>query len=310
MFKNISNKTLSLVFAGLLIIAILIIIKDSGSGERTFRSELVDIDTSAVTQILIYPKATNGSEVKLFKDDDNDWKVELANGNLASVPKGKIDNILNQVIQIKPSRLAARGEDKWKEFEVDSSATRVKFYEDDDKVLDMMIGRFSFQQPRTMNTYVRLTGETEIYEVEGFLSMTFNKKANDFRDQTIIKGDPENWMNIVYNYPADSSYQLVKVDDKWTTSAGVELDSAKTANQLRRLSNITGTEFVDVDRARLMSPEMTLQISTQDGEPIEVNAFNYNDTYIINSSQNPDAFFDGNKNGLWKKVFVGLKKFQ
>ena len=40
--------------------------------ERTFREVLVNIDTSAVTEILIYPKSQNHNEVKLFKAKE-DW---------------------------------------------------------------------------------------------------------------------------------------------------------------------------------------------------------------------------------------------
>ncbi|MDZ7766132.1 MAG: hypothetical protein U5K00_17210 [Melioribacteraceae bacterium] len=77
MLKNVSNKTLGILFTALLVIAFIIIISDSGSNERSFRTELVDIDTSAVSQIVIYPKKLSGDDVRLFAEDDK-WKVELA----------------------------------------------------------------------------------------------------------------------------------------------------------------------------------------------------------------------------------------
>ena len=63
---------------------------------------------------------------------------------------------------------------------VDTAGTRVKVFEGNDNTLDLIVGKFAFKQPRQMNTYVRLNGENEVYETEGFLDMAFNQKPDDF----------------------------------------------------------------------------------------------------------------------------------
>jgi len=299
-----------MVFAGLLLIAVIIIINDSGTNERSFRAELVDIDTSAVSRVVIFPKKAGVDEVDLLKENDDGWKVKLSSGKYADVPKSKMDQLFNQLMSVKPNRLAARGESSWKEFEVDSAGTRVQVFEGNDKTLDLIIGRFSFQQPRTMNTFVRLANDADVYEVDGFLGMTFNQDASSFRNGTIIKGEPGNWMNVAYTYPADSSFQLIKVNDKWQTASGEPVDSAETVNFLRQLSSRSGNKFVEVNENELPGPDMTLEIKKADGGSIVVNAYKIKGQYILNSSQNPDTYFDGGNNDLWKKIFVGLSKFQ
>jgi hypothetical protein len=279
-----------------------------GNGERTFRSELVDIDSSAVSKILIYPKKLNGAPVELFKDGNN-WKVKLSENKSASVPQSKINQILKQLMEIKPDRLAGRGEENWAEFEVDSSATRIELYEGSDKTLDLVIGKFTFQQPRSMKTFVRLANDTDVYETEGFLSMTFNQDANYYRDDSVIQDDVNNWKSLSFSYPADSSYQLVKANNNWQLSTGEEIDSAKTVAQLNRLSNVRSPGFVDVDKDTLPLPQYKLTIIKNDDSQIEVFGYKVDDKVIINSSQNSESFFDGSKNDLFKKVFVGSKKF-
>lgn len=308
MLNNASNKTLGMIFTGLLIVAIVIVLSDLGNNERTFRSELVDIDSSAVTKILIYPKKLNGDAVKLFKEDNN-WKVELTENKTASVPRSKINQILKQLMEIKPERLAGRGEENWAEFEVDSSATRIELYEGSDKTLDLVIGKFTFQQPRSMKTFVRLANDTDVYETEGFLSMTFNQDANYYRDDSVIQDDVNDWKSLAFSYPADSSYQLVKVNNNWQLSTGEEIDSAKTVAQLNRLSNVRSPGFVDVDKDTLPLPQYKLTIIKNDDSQIEVFGYKVDDKIIINSSQNSESYFDGSKNDLFKKVFVGTKKF-
>lgn len=308
MLKDTSNKKLGIVFGILLIIALVIFVSDPGSNERTFRSELVKIDTTSVTQIVIYAKNTEDTPVKLFKEDSS-WKVQLENEKNASVPKSKIDNLLSQLIQIKPERLAGRGEASYNDFEVDDSATRVEVYEGSNKTLDLLIGKFTFQQPRTMKSFVRLAEDTDVYEVDGFLSMTFNQDANSYRDQTVINDNVNNWNSLAFSYPADSSYQIVKVDNVWRLSNGTMLDSAKTETALRQLANLRGSEFVDIDEPELPLPEFKLTVIKNNNDQIEVFGYKVADKVIINSSQNPKSYFDGNEGNLFGRVFIGIKKF-
>ena len=306
MSLKINNKTLALLFAALLVVVVLFVVLDSGKNERTFRQILVDIDTSSVTEILIYPKSQNHQEVKLFKADDG-WKVTLASGKTANVTDKRISDLYMQLLAILPKRLAARGETKWNEFQVDSSGSRVKVLEGSNVTLDLIIGRFSFQQPRTMNTFVRLYNDTDVYEVDGFLDMTFNQGANSFRDGTIINADFNNWTQLQFNYPADSSFQLIKTGDDWLIN-GVKADSSKTANYLRRLSKLSNSSFIDnFSPETFINPTYLLNISTADLQFIEIKGFVNEEQYVINSTENPEAYFEGNSVG--NTIFVGKSEF-
>ena len=306
MSLKINNKTLALLFAALLVVVVLFVVLDSGKNERTFRQILVDIDTSSVTEILIYPKSQNHQEVKLFKADDG-WKVTLASGKTANVTNKRISDLYMQLLAILPKRLAARGETKWNEFQVDSSGSRVKVLEGSNVTLDLIIGRFSFQQPRTMNTFVRLYNDTDVYEVDGFLDMTFNQGANSFRDGTIINADFNNWTQLQLNYPADSSFQLIKTGDDWLIN-GVKADSSKTANYLRRLSKLSNSSFIDnFSPETFINPTYLLNISTADLQFIEIKGFVNEEQYVINSTENPEAYFEGNSVG--NTIFVGKSEF-
>jgi len=305
MSLKINNKTLALVFILLLVIFVVFFLFDGGS-ERTFRSALVDIDSSAVTEILIHPASKSNNDVRIFKEGEN-WKVTLASGKTANADDRKINEIFFQLMSIKPERLAARGQDKWNEFQVDSTGTRVEVKEGSETTLDIILGRFAFQQPRTMNTYVRLANDTDVYEVPGFLSMTFNQGADSFRDATIIKDDYNNWQQLTFTYPADSSFQLINKGSQWMVNAS-PADSVKTANYLRRIANFNGSGFIDEPGINENTiPAYTLNITTKDLNFIEVKAYIDSTNYIIHSSKNPDVYFDGKTTG--KNLFVGKSEF-
>ena len=307
MFKKASNNILSLVFVVLLLVVVILFFFDSGKNERTLREVLVDIDTSAVTQILIFSKANNYQPTKLFKQD-NKWLVELKNGKTASVTKQKISQTLSELSEIIPKRLAARNKEKWGEFQVDSAGTRVQIFEGDDLSLDIVIGRFNYQQQmRSVSTYVRLHNDIDVYEVDGFLAMTFNKDANAFRDGTIIKDDFNSWTKLQFDYPADSSFALNKINNKWYID-DIETDSAKTTNYLRKLSNLSQNKFFDNDISQIEQKSLyKLTISNDKLEFIELTAYVDSTNYVIISSENPEAKFDGKTFG--GTVFVGNKSF-
>jgi len=301
-----NNKILAIVFGILVIIGVLIFLFQGGKNERTFRDVLVDVDTTAITEILIYPKSQNHQEVKLFKDQE-EWRVTLPTGSIAKVTDQRMSSLFAQLIAIKPKRLAARDESKWNELQVDSTGSRVKVFQDSKLALDLVVGRFSFQQPRTMNTFVRLYNDKDVYEVDGFLDMTFNQGANIFRDGTIINSDFNNWQQIQFVYPADSSYQIVNSGSGWVVN-GVKADSAKTINYLNRLSNLNGNSFIDSPSSIVnKTPTYAINITTRDMSFIELKCYQDSTTSIIHSSENPEALFDGAS--LTKTIFVSQSDF-
>ncbi|PKL88149.1 MAG: hypothetical protein CVV23_11720 [Ignavibacteriae bacterium HGW-Ignavibacteriae-2] len=305
MSNRLSNKKLAIIFI-VLSVAVALIYFSEGAGERSFRTELVDIDTSSVSEILINPRGAEEDKIKLTKEGEN-WKILLPSGEQVNSPKSKIDNLFKTIVNIKPNRLAARGQEKWQEFEVDSAATRVRVFESGKVTLDLMIGRFAFQQPRTMNTYVRLYNDNDVYEVEGFLSAIFNQSVNNYRNTEIIKSDEELWSNLNFSYPADSSYVLTQLNGKWF-AADELTDSSAAVNYLRSISRLSNSNFVDkFDKSILNSPEYKLTIQMHDSNKITVTGFVKDSLLLINSSENPESYFDGNKDGLAKKIFIGMK---
>ncbi len=307
MFKNLSSKNLSVVFGILLLLAVIFIYYDSTHEERTFKKDIVDIDTSKVTAISIYPKATNHKEVKLFKEGKY-WKVQLGNNKSYPAEASKVVNLINMLGGIKANSVAAQSESKWNEFRVDTSGTRVKVFEGSDNTLDMTIGKFSYQQQvRSMSSYVRVKGDKNIYEVNGFLDFAFNQKPDYFRNNTLLNVDFTHWKRLTFTYP-DTSFQLAKDSSGYWLVNNVKSDSIKTVNFLRTLSHLSGNGFIDnPDQSLLNKSTYTLSIESSALGEIRLSAFVSPNQFMIHSSQNPDAYFNGNTNDLWKKIFVGRK---
>ncbi|MCW8850790.1 MAG: DUF4340 domain-containing protein [Melioribacteraceae bacterium] len=306
MFNKNSNKTLWIIFAILLVAVVLIFTTESTKKERSFKKDLVSVDTSAITSISIFPKSKPGQEVRLLKNDGN-WKVFAENGKSYTVPNFKMKSFFGELTKIKPKRVAARSKAKWAEYEVDSAATRVVVNESGNEVLNLVIGKFAFQQPRSMSTFVRLMNDEDVYEVDGFLEMTFNKDAKSLRNETIVKSDKNNWSKLSFTSNVADNFELVKVDDVWMID-GIKTDSAKTATALSSLARISNTDYVDDVKEGLLPPQDSkLVIHLNDGGSIEVIGYRNESKFIVQSSQNIENYFDGNKVG--EKIFLSKDSF-
>lgn len=292
MFNKFTNKKLTYTFIALLIIVAAVIFVDSNSKESTFDQEIVSIDTSAVSRIIIYPKLQKHQEVKLLKENGK-WKVQVSSDKFKPVSAEKVKELINTAVKIQPLRLAAKNSSKWKDFQVDTSGTRVEFYEGSEKTLDIVIGKFTFQQPRNMTTFVRLTDDQNVYAVDGFLEFIFNKPVESFRNETIVKLNSDELKKITLSYKPDSSFVLERLNNNWQIN-GKPADSAKVADYVRTLSSLSSTDFADL----IQIPDQTsasLNIETNDNKTISLSVFQYNQRYILKSSKNNDEIFIADK---------------
>lgn len=305
MFNKKSNKALWVVFAALLILVIIVFSTDSTKKERSFKKNIVTVDTSSVSSFVIYPKSKPGVELKFLKNNDT-WTISSGTGKQYTVPKIKIKSLFDQIIRIKPKRVAANSKSKWTEYQVDSSSTRIVVFEKGSEVLDLIIGKFSFQQPRSMSTFVRLADENEVYEVDGFLDMTFNKDINSFRNETVIKSDKNKWSKLSFSNSPNEEFTLIKIDSKWMID-GVETDSAKTEKALSSLARLSSTNYIDVDSTALPIQTSKLTIELDGGKNIVIAGYKDDSRFVIHSSQNQESYFDGNKIG--EKIFIKKESF-
>jgi hypothetical protein len=314
MSKKFNNMILLYILAGLVILFIIVKWYQNPRTESTLNAELVDIDTNKVSKILIYPSSENRDEIKFYKDG-SDWKVtkgKLVSESEQNVVKG----MLSTLLEIKVKSLASKDKKKWDEYKVsDTTATRVKVYEGNDLVLDIMIGKFNYQQNRnpygnmygggggvTGTTFIRLKEDDKVYAVDGFLIFTFNQQFNSFRKQTVAKFERANVEKVSFKYPSDSSFVLEMRDKKWV-AGNEQVDSAKVADYLNGMSYKNASSFKD-DFINSGMPQYQLIIEGKNMKPITIDGYVTGiESFIVNSNQNPKSWFSTDYKGLFTEIF-------
>lgn len=320
MYKKFNIATLVIVFAILLSLIVLVYIHRSVKGERTFSKEIIQTDTSDISAIII-SSAIEGDYLRLYRSG-NQWMV-MQNDKSFRADAMKANEILNILANMKPERVAAINDNKWKDFDVSDSTGILVKIEKNKKIREqLMIGRFSYQQPPNtgeynyyyqqrgrMLTYVRRIGDKSVYIVDGFLRMTFTKDLDSYRDKTLIRGIKDNWTKITFSYPADESFVLEKRNGIWAVNF-TPADSNQVLNYLRTLENLSHAYFVNEEPQGESSHKIRIEGNNMPA-PIELIACPVDtiNKYTIRSSMNPDTWFSGAQGNLFDRVFVSKNTF-
>lgn len=299
--KKFSNKALIIVLMAL--IGVYAIVEFTGNKKRSssLRSVLVEIDTANVTKINVISSAGN---VNLNKEGD-DWKVSLDEDRMVSASKVSVDNALNALLSIVPSRMATKSEAKWKDYQVDSTGIRVEVFESDEKTLDIVLGRFGMEGRNAYHTFVRLSDDKEVYAANNFMGFSIGSEVSSYRDQVLAKISKDSLTSILLNYPADTSVMMTNDNGQWSVN-GQPADSATTAGYLSKLAYLSSKEFVD-EQSDLTVPTITATFSFSNAQDIVVEGFEKESNWILHSSGNEEGYFQDM--ALFNKIFKPVSEF-
>lgn len=316
--KILNTKTLIILL--LVIGGIFIISKLTEKEDRTFKSELVTIDTSKVNKMVIIPQIDGGDQIT-FSRSGYDWTVE-AGGNAYPPDMAAINNIMVELSRMRTERVAGIDASKWTEFEVtDSTASRIQLYDGNEVIADLYLGKFSYtqtpaadpsQRPQTrMFTHVRPVGEDVVYVVEGFIKMSIQPKVDTYRAKILCSIKKEDITQVTFNYPAGEKHLLQSRDGKWYLD-GQETDSTETARYLMKFTHLSCNNYADDVQGMNPTHTHTVKIEGNNTLPVELKAYATTDTtmqYLATSSLVPDTKYDAIKSRVFDKVFVSMDDF-
>lgn len=304
------SKTLIIIFAVLIVILGINYFVEKQKGERTLLGDLVEADTSDLTAITVYPKMEGKKKIRFEKDGES-WVLVQEDKKLAA-DKNAMQAMFTEIQNLKPSRLASSSEDKWEKYEVtDSLGMRVTMEANGKINADLIFGKFDYnQQTQKAASYVRIKGKDKVYAVDGYLSMTFDRGSESFRDRSLIMADQLQWTRVTYSYPGDSSFVLQKDTTGHWFADGMPVDSITCANYLASMARLGGSVFVDDFDIAQNIPSHTMTFEGENMDVITLNAYPADPVHghVLNSSENPNTVVSGN-NDLFNRTFVPITRF-
>ncbi len=190
------TNLLLFALAILLAVAAYFALQGEKASTRTFKPNFAELDTAAVTAILVNSKVNNFEEIK-FSRADGGWVISSATESPKPVMSGQVDGMLRQMAMLKADRVVSRNPDKWEEYKVGDAGTRARFMNGEVTLLDIVIGKISInmgkpsgtsQVPKQQPTsFVRLSESDVVYSTPQFLEPNFNKTYKSLVDTSAIQ---------------------------------------------------------------------------------------------------------------------------
>jgi len=303
------------VLAILWIVNVLIITPQK---EKKFKSLLAGTDTSKITKIEIFSRKERDVVITLTREAGV-WMV--SNGKIkVMADQGGVQGILGDHATIKVDQLAGTSPDHFHEFDVDdSNGTRVKLYEGNKLVLDVVVGKFKFSpQTRRAQSFIRLYDDDKVYAIDGYMALWYNQKFDDYRNRKLFEGDKHTWDSLKFEYASGESFLLYKdtSTSKWLIKGYEEkTDSEKVEQYLTNLWGIRSSSYLDtnIDVASL-KPDYSLTIYSRTREMWKLNCYvvkhDTSEIYAIMSSIDNTNIFNGKAGDeLFNKMFKNMNDF-
>jgi Domain of unknown function (DUF4340) len=319
--KKLNNKTLILIFLGLIGIFVLVRLFRTPALESNLKKELVAIDTSKVTLIKVWPGSDNGGELQFVKGTMR-WTLKKGDKQY-NIEQGSANGLLAYAVKLAPQKMVTRKKEKWEDYQVGDSSTRVQFLADGKVMADVRIGRVGFDQNEMQRmqqqqqqgspfggqgaggfggafTYVRLEGEDEVYTVDGFLESSFNRSLNDWRDKSLLRIKKEQVTKVSFNYP-DSGFVADRRENKWWIGTAMA-DSTKFKSYLNQLEYKNASAFAD-DFTPSRQPDISLNIDGAAGPLATIQAWKRETDWVVTSTQQAGVYFSTEGSGIFNTVF-------
>jgi hypothetical protein len=195
--------------------------------------QTVKIDPDKVTKLQVHKR---DGDVELERVGTSAWKItkpveypasnDLVQGMLKAVEELKLEDVIS-------SSPGTRGT-----YQVDSTGTGVVIWTGDKKALDVVVGKTTSD---FTHTFVRPSDRNEVYRADGVLSYSFNRRADEWRDKTILGFAEKDLSRVVLEYPKKPlSLTLVRADSThWNVQEGASTARADSATAARLVSNLS-----------------------------------------------------------------------
>lgn len=284
MTKN-NNRRLTGILLGLL--AVLTIIKLlSPNPDTNIAKEFAALDTASIYQVNFHQAGENKKAIQLKRNTDA-WKIMDENRE-GWAKDDAIHEMLRSLYSVRIDRLVGSGTNSWNELYVnDTLGIHVTVSDQNELMADWYIG--SPSKGRTH--YIRSNNEAKVYILQNEqLPALISKSFEEWLDKRLIKLDIHKINKIVFNYPADSSVTIMKLDSSWTL-AYKEIKPSLIDNYLNNIIDFKLSSTAN-DSSVTNSPDVTIKFFDTNDQVSTIESWKGEEKWIVSSSyQHPNYFF-------------------
>lgn len=305
-----NNKTLLLIFLFFVLTYLVASRIMNNRPVPPFDTNIIEVDTTRISLIEITPQKGPAYEIH---HTEGQWIV--SNGILSLPARAdRLSRILDQIDTIQTFELISKQPADWDRYGLaEGAGTRIKVHLENGRQEDFIIGKTDFiPELQKSIAYLRLSGQHEVYAVNGFLPFQLERHFNDFRNKTIISSALPTVLPDSYIYQSRDTQLNVPLNSE-NNSPGIQPDSITLAVYFDNIRATRGSDFAD-DFDELSSERYFHQrirfFFNEKNDSLILSC--YRDStriqpFIIHSSDNPKSYFYSDSLGLYKTVFESFQ---
>ncbi|MEM6321181.1 MAG: DUF4340 domain-containing protein [Bacteroidota bacterium] len=300
------NKHLLAIFLGLLFVFLTAQFLFEKKARR-FELDLVQLDTSAITSLKIYPKEDQQVPFSLEREAQF-WAASKENITFQVNPT-KVHALLVQLSRISSDSIVAKEATDWAKFEITPElGIRIQVYSGKKMLEDFYVGRFDVDlNTQQFTSYLRFTGAKEVYATRSELGKYAPKSFTTYRNRSILYPEISAIEQITLQSGGEEK-SFNKTSVGWVHNKEV-VDSLKMTNYLNQLEKVVGANFVDnfdeVRQSELLYGTLHLAYSHLP-DPVVIKAYRDSSRtlpFILHASINKDSYFSSGEDGMFETLF-------
>jgi hypothetical protein len=302
--KRYNNKILTGVFLALLGVFLLIKLFYSSKSKSNISKEFASLDTASISEVKIYLKGKESSELRITRDETG-WKIGTANSQAWAEP-GVVQELLISLNRVRIDRLVASDKNSWNDLHVsDTLSTHIIISGKETVMADWHVGN----PPNGGSAYIRSDEEEKVYMLENnHLNSLASKSFDDWRDKRLIKFDRDKVTRIVFTYPADSSFTLVKNDSTWRMGHN-EIRSSLIDNYLNSIYSQKIFSFA-TDSFSINPPDATVEFWAQNNLVSTIKGWQHNANWIVSSSYQFANYFFITESTMRNEILLNRERLK
>lgn len=262
------------------------------SSGRSFRHELLAVDTARLTEFTLVPRSGGPGGPIHFRRDSLGW-VATEGDHATRAFQRPLNTLLEALSHMQPLAMPGSGHAVMERYALtDSLAARFR----SPQVLngaELRVGSTT-QGPSSptleappVATAVMLEGDSNVYLVPGTFSDVIRMNFLDWIPKPMANGNPANWDRLTFTFPGNVAYSLERVGDQWWVN-GMQADQERVEKYLGALSRYYGNGLADPNDT--LHAVLVYQLRVDDrslGVPVHVGIFQVGDRLIARSTLAP-----------------------
>ncbi len=163
-----SKATKTLFFSLLIVtlVAILLNITDDRSAQQHTDGSQAELPNISEADRITIEHSSSGSRSQLFHNrESDDWEVS-SNQEASAVDEETIEQFIEALSNIEFHREVTNDAALHSDYQVDERGTRISFYQEDNLVGGIILGRFNLDSAGNPTTFIRISGNNTVYTTE------------------------------------------------------------------------------------------------------------------------------------------------